>query len=70
MHAPVAQTKQAVDMPPAEVVGHQLSLTPNGEIDIASSTTNLFDVCPQCQTVSFAYEEGCKKCYACGYSEC
>lgn len=32
--------------------------------------TNLFDICPECGTASFAYEEGCKKCYSCGYSEC
>ncbi len=41
----------------------QLSLTP-------SSNTSLFDICPECGTGSFAYEEGCKKCYSCGYSEC
>lgn len=34
------------------------------------SSTNLFDICPTCGAASFAYEEGCKKCYACGYSEC
>ncbi len=31
---------------------------------------SLFDICPSCGTASFAYEEGCKKCYSCGYSEC
>ena len=29
-----------------------------------------FDICPECGVASFAYEEGCKKCYSCGYSEC
>lgn len=29
-----------------------------------------FDICPKCGVASFAYEEGCKKCYNCGYSEC
>ena len=29
-----------------------------------------FDICPDCGVASFAYEEGCKKCYSCGYSEC
>jgi len=32
--------------------------------------TNIFDICPECGVSSFAYEEGCKKCYSCGYSEC
>lgn len=38
--------------------------------DAGLSATSLFDICPECGTGSFAYEEGCKKCYACGYSEC
>lgn len=29
-----------------------------------------FDLCPSCGEASLAYEEGCKKCYSCGYSEC
>lgn len=36
----------------------------------SSHSTSLFDLCPECGTGSFAYEEGCKKCYSCGYSEC
>ncbi len=32
--------------------------------------TGLYDICPECGGASLAYEEGCKKCYACGYSEC
>src|SRR3989344_6059726 len=35
-----------------------------------SSTTNLFDICPECGGGSLAYEEGCQKCYSCGYSAC
>ncbi len=34
------------------------------------SATGLYDICPECGGASLAYEEGCKKCYACGYSEC
>lgn len=29
-----------------------------------------FDFCPDCGETALAYEEGCKKCYACGYSAC
>ncbi len=32
--------------------------------------THLFDICPECGAGAFAYEEGCRKCYACGHSEC
>ena len=28
------------------------------------------DLCPECGQASFVNEEGCRKCYACGYSEC
>ena len=28
------------------------------------------DICPKCGVASFIYEEGCKKCYSCGHSEC
>jgi ribonucleoside-diphosphate reductase alpha chain len=28
------------------------------------------DLCPQCGHASFVSEEGCRKCYSCGYSEC
>lgn len=30
----------------------------------------VFDICPSCGEVSLVHEEGCKKCYSCGYSEC
>jgi len=34
--------------------------------------TEIFDMgtCPECGTGHMAYEEGCKKCHVCGYSEC
>jgi len=35
-----------------------------------SQPKGLFDLCPDCGEASFAHEEGCKKCYSCGYSEC
>ncbi len=36
----------------------------------SSSSTSLFDICPECGSSSLAYEDGCQKCYACGYSAC
>jgi len=32
--------------------------------------SSLFDICPSCGEATFAHEEGCKKCYSCGFSEC
>jgi len=34
------------------------------------SNSMQYDICPKCGVAAFAYEEGCKKCYGCGYSEC
>ena len=28
------------------------------------------DICPECGQATFVYEEGCKKCYGCGFNEC
>ncbi len=50
------------------VIASQLAFT---ETHTASSgTTSLFDICPDCGSSSLAYEDGCQKCYACGYSAC
>jgi len=49
------------------VVMQQLTLEQESGL---SSATGLFDICPECGSGSLAYEEGCRKCYSCGYSEC
>jgi ribonucleoside-diphosphate reductase alpha chain len=28
------------------------------------------DICPGCGEATLVFEEGCKKCFGCGYSEC
>lgn len=28
------------------------------------------DICPECGSAALALEEGCRKCYSCGYAEC
>jgi ribonucleoside-diphosphate reductase alpha chain len=70
-HAVDAPVEEEVKEQPAEVAVNQLTL-PAADMAPASSasSTSLFDICPECGTGSFAYEEGCKKCYSCGYSEC
>jgi ribonucleoside-diphosphate reductase alpha chain len=42
---------------------------PPTQLMLTASAAHL-DICPECGDVSFAHEEGCKKCYSCGYSEC
>ena len=48
----------------------------NGHSEKAASTLSMSRVgitgnlCPQCGCNTMVYEEGCKKCYNCGHSEC
>jgi ribonucleoside-diphosphate reductase alpha chain len=47
---------------------------PNGVASgvIANGTVRTLkaDLCPECGDTTLVYEEGCKKCYSCAYSEC
>jgi ribonucleoside-diphosphate reductase alpha chain len=36
----------------------------------AVSVMNMGDLCPECGEATMVNEEGCRKCYTCGYSEC
>ena len=40
----------------------------------ANGTTGMarlsFDLCPECGSMAYVYEEGCAKCMACGHSQC
>ena len=40
----------------------------NGHVSYYSGKK--YDICPKCGEATLVYEEGCKKCYSCGYSEC
>jgi ribonucleoside-diphosphate reductase alpha chain len=53
-----------------EVVKLQQLAIDGGASAALDTSTSLYDLCPECGGGSLAYEEGCKKCYACGYSEC
>jgi ribonucleoside-diphosphate reductase alpha chain len=33
-------------------------------------TPRMGDLCPECGEAAMVNEEGCRKCYSCGYSEC
>jgi ribonucleoside-diphosphate reductase alpha chain len=41
----------------------ELAFTPNAAMKIG-------DLCPECGEAAVVNEEGCRKCYACGFSEC
>ncbi len=59
---------------------HGVSLTPQQISDAQATAVQqpLFvskqmvtvDLCPSCGEASLVFEESCKKCYSCGYSEC
>jgi len=36
----------------------------------AQHTFKIGDLCPECGEAAVVNEEGCRKCYACGFSEC
>lgn len=40
------------------------------EVEAAGQTQKIGDLCPECGEAAVVNEEGCRKCYACGYSEC
>jgi len=40
------------------------------EVETAGARLKIGDLCPECGEAAVVNEEGCRKCYACGYSEC
>ena len=66
---PLTETTTSVDSEHENVtVLQQLSLQEG--IIAENQKTNTHDICPECGTTSFVYEESCGKCYSCGHSEC
>ncbi len=55
-------------------IAEQMSLTNGAAADAAGQLTlpvgKKADICPSCGEATLVFEEGCKKCYGCGYSEC
>ena len=48
-------------------------IVPTGPVkDVILRGAEIYDLgtCPECGTGHLAFEEGCKKCHVCGYSEC
>jgi ribonucleoside-diphosphate reductase alpha chain len=59
IEAPVAASPNVSEV----AYAHQAS-------NIETSSTKNKDLCPECKQYSLLREEGCKKCYECGYSAC
>jgi ribonucleoside-diphosphate reductase alpha chain len=43
---------------------------PTSDLDAEQTQSQIGDLCPDCGQAAVVYEEGCRKCYACAYSEC
>ena len=50
--------------------GNPLSGTGGGHNEPTQHTLKIGDLCPECGEAAVVNEEGCRKCYACGFSEC
>jgi ribonucleoside-diphosphate reductase alpha chain len=48
------------------LMGHKIE----EEAEAAFQPIKIGDLCPECGEAAVVNEEGCRKCYACGYSEC
>ncbi len=46
---------------------HEVTLTP---MPLEQAMLKIGDLCPECGQAAVVSEEGCRKCYACGFSEC
>ena len=54
------------DKPIPTDLGEQVDWSKNREM----SPMQIGDLCPECGQAALVNEEGCRKCYTCGYSEC
>jgi ribonucleoside-diphosphate reductase alpha chain len=57
-HVGLSGTEPLPGLPDLDHEAHQLPLFSGA------------DLCPECGQATFVMEEGCKKCHACGFSEC
>jgi ribonucleoside-diphosphate reductase alpha chain len=47
-----------------------IDLTPSLLSAVPAPVSKIGDLCPECGEAAVVNEEGCRKCYACGHSEC
>jgi ribonucleoside-diphosphate reductase alpha chain len=49
---------------------HEAALKSSAGSEPGSQVHKIGDLCPECGQASVVNEEGCRKCYSCGFSEC
>jgi ribonucleoside-diphosphate reductase alpha chain len=52
------------------IIGARTSIIGARTSIIGARTSIIGDLCPECGQATLVNEEGCRKCYSCGYSEC
>ncbi len=65
--------KRVLSLPDAlaQALAQHIGLTEVTEHKRAGvALTKVGDLCPDCQQATLVNEEGCRKCYSCGFSEC
>lgn len=66
---PLAQKSEQVQMP--MMAETEQSVDPvSYQAAVSQKRMVTVDLCPSCGEGSLVFEESCKKCYSCGYSEC
>lgn len=65
--------KRVLSLPDAlaQALAQHIGLTEVRERKVTETAqTKVGDLCPDCQQATLVNEEGCRKCYCCGFSEC
>jgi adenosylcobalamin-dependent ribonucleoside-diphosphate reductase len=71
LHLESLQTKEEAPAPNqnGNVVENNKQADPPNPLSLSTLTVT-GNLCPQCGCNTMVYEEGCRKCYSCGHSEC
>jgi len=67
---PVMEEKKKNGNGGSPSVGHKIEEEADAQAEAAFQKLKIGDLCPECGEAAVVNEEGCRKCYACGYSEC
>jgi len=51
-------------------IEEEVASSMQAELPAMPTTMKIGDLCPECGEAAVVNEEGCRKCYACGFSEC
>lgn len=62
-------TDDVVEQEPLQLAESSTQLSLGAE-EKSDPSGKVADLCPECGAASFVLEEGCSKCYSCGYSKC